>query len=153
MHGYNSDIVEYGNFSEKIKRGDALIPHVHTANFLHLVNMYYISMVIINVQVHEKSKRAVDLLTGRPCRKVQDVKQALHWLEFLLCFIGFSEISSKFPHTLILLNDNDWSEDERQARALVTAMGVLLAQAKKTFPVSITILEDTFTWYRWGKVW
>ena len=114
--------------------------------------MYYISMVIINVYVHEKNKRAVDL-TGRPCRKVQDVKQALHLLKVLLCFVGFSEISSKFPHTLILLNDNDWSEDERQARALVTAMGVLLAQAKKTFPVSTTLPEDTLTCHRWGKFW
>lgn len=44
---------------------------------------------------------------------------------------GFSEISCKFPHTLILLNNDDWSEDERQARALVTAMGLAVAQVKK----------------------
>lgn len=48
--------------------------------------------------------------------------------------IGFSEISCKFPHTLILLNNDDWSEDERQARALVTAMGLAVAQVKKTYP-------------------
>lgn len=48
--------------------------------------------------------------------------------------IGFSEISCKFPHTLILLNNDDWSEDERQARALVTAMGLAVAQAKMTYP-------------------
>ena len=47
-------------------------------NVAFLMKCKYISMVIINVHVHEKSKRAVDLLTGRPCRKVQDVKQALH---------------------------------------------------------------------------
>lgn len=55
--------------------------------------------------------------------------------------IGFSEISCKFPHTLILLNNDDWSEDERQARALVTAMGLAVAQVKKTYPVSTKHLK------------
>lgn len=54
---------------------------------------------------------------------------------------GFSEISCKFPHTLILLNNDDWSEDERQAQALVTAMGLAVAQVKKTYPVSTKHLK------------
>lgn len=47
---------------------------------------------------------------------------------------GYYGECERFPHTLILLNNDDWTEDERQARALVTAMGVTVGHVKRMYP-------------------